>query len=355
MMTRWTLGSAAVVAMLVTGCERQADQSGATQPAPTRTTGAQEVVVYTAVDQVFSEPILNDFEARTGIKVRAVYDAESTKTIGLVNRLRAEKSRPRCDVFWNNEIVNTIRLNEEGLFQAYRAPAAAGYPERFRDPQDAWCGLATRARVLIVNTNLVKPEELPTTVRDLADPRWKGRIGIAKPLFGTTASHVALLFAKLGAAEAKSLLAAIKANGVQVLGGNKIVAEAVGAGRLAIGLTDTDDAVAETDAGHPVKIVYPDGAADGMGTVLLPNTVSLMKDCPHPETGKRLIDYLLSPEVEARLAEGPSAQIPLNPATTARSRVGELKDIRPMDADLAKGAAEFDAAMKYLEQEFLAP
>ena len=355
MMTRWTLGTAAVVAMLVTGCERQADQSGATQPAPTRTTGAQEVVVYTAVDQVFSEPILNDFEARTGIRVRAVYDAESTKTIGLVNRLRAEKSRPRCDVFWNNEIVNTVRLNEEGLFQAYRSPAAAGYPERFRDPQDAWCGLATRARVLIVNTNLVKPEELPTTVRDLADPRWKGRIGIAKPLFGTNASHVALLFAKLGAADAKSLLAAIKANGVQVLGGNKIVAEAVGAGRLAIGLTDTDDAVAETDAGHPVKIVYPDGAPDGMGTVLLPNTVSLMKDCPHPETGKRLIDYLLSPEVEARLAEGPSAQIPLNLATTARSRVGELKDIRPMDVDLAKGAAEFDAAMKYLEQEFLAP
>jgi len=340
-MTRLALGIAGVVAVLVTGCERKAEQP--------------EVVVYTSEDEVFAAPLLKDFTAQTGIQVRPVYDAESTKTIGLVNRLRAEARRPRCDVFWNNEMLNTVRLKNEGLLQPYRSPAAAAYPERFRDPQDYWCGMATRARVLAVNTSLVKPEELPTSVRDLADPRWKGRIGLAKPLFGTTASHVALLFAKLGAPEAKSLLAAIKANGVQVLGGNKIVAEAVGAGRLAIGLTDTDDAVAEIDAGHPVKIVYPDGAADGMGTVLLPNTVSLMKDCPHPETGQRLIDYLLSPEVEARLAAGPPAQIPLNPATTARSRVGELKDIRPIDVDLAKAAAEFEAAMRYLEQEFLAP
>ena len=63
--------------------------------------GDREVVIYTSVDQVFSEPILNGFEKAKGIKVKAVYDVEASKTAGLVNRLIAEKDRPKCDVFWN--------------------------------------------------------------------------------------------------------------------------------------------------------------------------------------------------------------------------------------------------------------
>ena len=116
----------------------------------------QPVVVYAALDKGFSRPILNAFEWKTGIEARVVYDAEATKTIGLVNRIRAEKNRPRCDVFWNNEIVNTIRLKQEGLLQACNPLEAANYPEHFKDPDGFWYGFAARARVLIVNTNLIK-------------------------------------------------------------------------------------------------------------------------------------------------------------------------------------------------------
>jgi iron(III) transport system substrate-binding protein len=58
------------------------------------------VVVYVSHDQVFSEPILKDFEKETGIKVRAVYDTEETKSTGTMNRLIAEKSNPQADVYW---------------------------------------------------------------------------------------------------------------------------------------------------------------------------------------------------------------------------------------------------------------
>lgn len=342
------LALAGVAPMLFAGCERQASEQRSSARDDRR-----EVVVYTALDRQFSEPILSAFTERTGIAVRAVYDTESQKTVGLVNRIRAEARRPRCDVFWNNEILNTLRLKSEGLLQPCQADHAADYPAQYRDPDGYWYGFAARARVIIVNTERVKSDEMPTSIRDLADPRWRGKTGIAKPLFGTTASHVACLFALLGEAEAKELLSAFKRNDIRVVGGNKTCAEMVAAGRLAFGLTDTDDALIELEAGQPVNIVFPDADPDGMGTPLLPNTLAVVKDAPHPEAAEKLIDYLLSPEVEAQLARGPSAQIPLHPETPVQSRVGRLEDIKPMQVDFARAAEMFAVAAEYIESHFL--
>jgi len=339
------ISSAAALAPAA-GCERGAlrDTSGAPQ---------QTVVVYTALDRQFSEPILAEFTRRTGIKVLPVYDAESTKTVGLVNRIRAEAQRPRCDVFWNNEILNTLRLKAEGLLQPCQPASAADYPGQYRDPEGYWYGFAARARVILVNTQLVPAEQTPASLRDLAHPRWRGQVGIAKPLFGTTASHVACLFALLGADEAKALLDGLKHNDIRVVAGNRTCAEMVGNGQLALGLTDTDDAIAEQEAGRPVKIIFPDSEPGGTGTLVLPNTLAVVRGAPHPDAAEKLIAYLLSPEVEARLAQGPSAQIPLNPRTTAVSRVARLEDLKPMPIDFARAAEAFPTAARYIESTFL--
>ena len=348
MTSRITAG-ALILGTLLTACTRQTEMPAS---GPARASGG-EVVIYTALDRQFSEPILDDFTARTGVKVSAVYDTESTKTVGLANRIRAEASRPRCDVFWNNEILNTLRLKKEGLLQSCNPANAKEYPQQYRDAEGYWFGFAARARVLIVNTDLVMAEQYPTSVSALADPTWRERTGLAKPLFGTTASHVACLFALLGEEKAAGLLGSFKSNAVQIVAGNKACAEMVAAGRLAFGLTDTDDAVGELDAGRPVKIVFPDAAEGQMGTLLLPNTLALVRGCPHPDAGARLIDYLLSPDVEGRLAAGPSAQIPLHPATTTQSRVGRLESIRPMKVDFARAADAFTTASRYIEERFL--
>jgi iron(III) transport system substrate-binding protein len=164
----------------------------------------EEVFVYTALDQEFSEPILEDFERETGIKVEAKSDVESTKTVGLVNAIIKEKNRPRCDLFWNNEILHTLRLQKLGLLDTYDAPAAEKYPRTYRAADGAWYGFAARIRVLIVNTKLVAEGERPDSIRDLTDPKWRGKVGIAKSLFGTTATHAAVLFAAWGDAGRKS-------------------------------------------------------------------------------------------------------------------------------------------------------
>ena len=163
------VGAGLVLALGIYGCGGE-----------TRTGKTREVVVYAALDREFSEPILADFEKKTGIKVLPKYDVESTKTVGLTNAILAEAARPRCDVFWNNEILNTLRLQEAGLLENYKSSAGEPYPAMFRDADGAWHGFAGRARVLIVNKDLVPEAERPTSIEDLVDPKWKGKIGIAK-------------------------------------------------------------------------------------------------------------------------------------------------------------------------------
>jgi len=314
---------------------------------------AEQVVVYSALDREFSEPVLDDFTKATGIRVLAKYDDESTKSVGLTNILIQEAGRPRCDVFWNNEILNTLRLEQKGLIDSYHSPAAAAYPEMYRSADGTWHGFAARARILIVNTKLVLPAERPKSIYDLADAKWKGKIGIARPIAGTTATHVACLFAALGEEKAVEFFRSLKANDVQILGGNKQVAQAAASGQIAFGLTDTDDGIIEVERASSVTIVYPDRESDNIGTLFIPNTLAIIKGCPYPDRAKKLVDFLLSPASEEKLARCESAQIPLNPAVTIQTRVETPKTVKAMPVDFAAAAAQWDAAIKFIEEEFL--
>ncbi|MEA1950544.1 MAG: extracellular solute-binding protein [Planctomycetota bacterium] len=319
---------------------------------------SNDVVVYTALDSQFSEPVFEAFSAETGVDVRSKFDTESTKTVGLANAIGAEAARPRCDVFWNNEILNTLRLEKAGLLEAYNPPNAKIFPAAFRSPKGLWHGFAARARVLIVNTELVPEGRRPDSILDLADPKWRGRAAMAKPLFGTTATHAACLFSVWGDQRAKEFFKRVKANQTKILAGNKQVALSVAAGRVAWGMTDTDDAIIELEAGRPVAIVYPDQSQDGsgdgdaLGTLFIPNTVAIIRGGPAAEQARRLVDFLLSPRVEKMLAAGPSAQIPLNTEVESTTRVKTPKQIKPMLVDFEQAAQKWDTAARFLRDEF---
>jgi iron(III) transport system substrate-binding protein len=314
--------------------------------------GDNEVVVYTALDAEFSQPILEQFEFQTGVKVLPKFDVESNKTLGLTQAIIAESHRPRCDVFWNNEILNTLRLEEHGLLTAYRPKMAETYPAIYRSPGATWHGFAARARVLLVNTKLVPADASPGSIYDLADEKWRGRCGLAKPLFGTTATHAACLFAYLGDENAQRLLSDMKANEVQIFAGNKQVAQAVSAGEIAFGVTDTDDAMIELEEARPVKIVYPDQGEKGMGTLFIPNTLAIIKDSPHQDQAKRLVDYLLTPAIEVELANSASAQIPLCSKVNVPLRVETPHTVRPMSVDFNQAAKKWDKAARFVRDLF---
>jgi iron(III) transport system substrate-binding protein len=200
-------------------------------------------------------------------------------------------------------------------------------------------------------------------VLDLTAKRWRGRVVMARPHFGTSATQAACLFDVLGRDEAKKFYRGLKANAVRLAPGNKQVAEWVGQGRTplgqpaAVGITDTDDAMDEVRAGRNVAIIYPDragGTNPRMGTLFIPNTLAILKGCPNPQGARRLVDYLLGPDIERQLAEGESCQVPLNPEVKAKlpPQIETPRTVRAMKVDFVKAAALWDEAAEFVAKEF---
>ena len=320
---------------LLTSCSRQ---------------NQNKVVIYTSVDRVFSEPILKTFQEKTGIKVEAVYDVEASKTTGLFNRLIAEAAHPKCDVFWNSEIVRTIILKQRGILSPYRSPSAQDIPPRFKDSEGYWTGFAARARVLIYNSDILKGKDLPKSIFDLTKPLWKGRVAMAFPLFGTTATHVAALWSYLGEGKTKRYLMALKENDTIIVNGNSVARDLVVKGRVPIAFTDTDDANSAIQKGKHVGVIFPD--KEGIGTLFIPNTVSMIRDCPHPKEASIFIDYILSHEVERSLAFSESAQIPVRTDVDRPKNIFPWSSVKAMEIDYEIIAKNMEAAMNFCQDLF---
>ncbi|MEL7498680.1 MAG: extracellular solute-binding protein [Planctomycetota bacterium] len=320
------------------GCMKQSDR---------------EVIVYSALDREFSEPVLKELSEELGLDIRPKFDLESNKSVGLANEIIQKKNRPPADIFWNNEILHTFRLQQAGMLEIYTSPQADRFPEKFQSATGHWHGFAARSRVLIVNTNrLPDADARPDSIYDLADPKWKGQCAIARPVFGTTATHAAVLLATVD--DGKSLLNKIFDNAVMV-GGNKQVAQKVASGEFAFGITDTDDAMIELDKAQPVAMIFPDQGADQMGTLVIPNTLAIIKNGPNTQRAKQLVDRLLQADIEIRLAKGASAQLPLandidQPWRVFKhsSLVTRKDELRWMRVDFAKAAESWDAQKEFL-------
>jgi iron(III) transport system substrate-binding protein len=308
--------------------------------------GDHVVVVYVSEDQVFSEPVLKDFERDTGIVVRAVYDTEETKSAGVMNRLIAEKSNPQADVYWANEPIRAEVLRTSGVAAPYRSPSAEGIPDRFRDPQGYWTGFSARARMLIVSKGA---RNKPASILAYTDPRFRGKAAIANPLFGTTTAHVAALFALWGDERGNAFLEAMRKNDVKIVSSNGESADQVAAGSFQFALADSDDVYSRQNQGGSVEGIYPDQEPNGIGCFIVPNAVVLVNGGPHPEAGKKLIDYLLSRETEKKLAYSDAAQIPLHDGVETPPSVGRLDTLKIMNISYAQVAAKMQAIQPRLK------
>src|SRR5262249_9457520 len=309
-------------------------------------TQAPIVVVYVSHDQIFSEPILKDFEKETGIKVRAVYDTEETKSTGAMNRLIAEKNNPQADVYWANEPIRAEVLQQQHIAAPYLSPNADGIPATFRDPQGYWTGFAARARVLIVHQD---ENPKPTSVFSYADLRWHGKAVIANPLFGTTTDQITALFVLLGDERAQAFMQGLHENDVKLSPSNGDSADLVARGQFAFSLVDSDDVVSRVNQHEPVTMVYPDQGSDEIGCLVVPNAAVLIAGSPHQGTGKKLIDYLLSKETERKLAFSDAAQIPLHSGVATPPQVRPIESIKVMKVDYAAVAAKLQAIQPFLK------
>jgi iron(III) transport system substrate-binding protein len=307
---------------------------------------SNEVVIYVSEDQVFSEPILKDFEADTGIRVRAVFDTEETKSTGVMNRLIAEKGNPQADVYWANEPIRAIVLKQKGISEKYNSPNSDGIPANFKDPQGYWTGFSARARVLVVNTG---EESTPSSIFAYTDEKWENKGVVANPLFGTTTSWVAALFTIWDADKAGDFMEEMKQNGTKMSTSNGESTMLVANKEFVFSLVDSDDATNAIRDGKPVRQIYPDQEEGGLGCLVLPNAAVLIKGGPNPENGRKFIDYVISSQTERKLAFADCAQIPLHEGVETPDDVIKIEELKSMQVDFETVAKKLQEIQPHLK------
>jgi iron(III) transport system substrate-binding protein len=312
------------------------------------------LVVYCSHDSVYSEEILRDFELQTGIRLIVRFDTEATKSIGLINLLIAERDSPQCDVFWNNEVLGTMKLQELGLLQPYKGDGFRRIPARYKADDGSWAGFAARLRVFIVNTENMTATRAAVAQRLNSKSEDLSRVAMAKPLFGTTLTQYSAVWSQMGPDELKRWHRSLRDRGLLEVNGNSVVKDLVASGRCDFGFTDTDDFFLAADDRKPVRLLPVVFGPPG-GTICIPNSVAIIRGTKRSDAARRLVDYLLSAEVETRLACSPSRQIPLGPVNVAELPIDvqlmiswaeqgiDLKSIRDSHAD----------CLEWLQSEYL--
>jgi iron(III) transport system substrate-binding protein len=294
-----------------------------------------ELVVYCSHDEVYAQQVLDDFTRETGIRVRTRFDTEATKSLGLINLISQERQHPRCDVFWNNELLGMVELREQGLLESYQGAGWKRMPEQFRDADGYWVGFAARLRVYIFNIQQASPDD--ETVASLLSLE-PSKVVMAKPLFGTTLTQFTVMWHLWGAERLKAWHTDLRLRGLREVNGNAAVKDVVAQGTCDAGMTDTDDYFVAVDDKQPVEMRpirvapvtsdQPDlGTAASTGapsdhehkmgtqdfTICIPNTVGIIKSTKRRAAAQRLVDFLTSANTELALAKAKSRQIPLGP------------------------------------------
>ncbi len=310
--------------------------------------GGDALVVYCAHDAVYSEELLQRFEQETGIPVEVRFDTEATKSLGLVQLIERERQHPRCDVFWNNELLGTLALQEQGLLEPYQGTGWQRMPERFRDPAGHWVGFAARLRVWIVNRNAAAADE--PTIQAILDTD-TARAAFAQPMFGTTLTHYTVLWNTWGEAKLKEWHVSLRQRGLREAKGNGVVKDLVAAEQCDCGATDTDDVFVAIDDGKPVDMLPI--RIDGQ-TIAIPNTVAIIKGTKHRPSAEKLIDFLTSAETELALAKAKSRQIPLGAVDDADvpAEVKRLRDWAAYSVDLRSLLPDRNACLAWLRKEY---
>ena len=361
------------------------------EPAPNSAPPADapgSLIVYCSADSVYFQPVLEAFTRETGIKVRPVFDTEATKTFGLVQRLINEQGDAAiADVFVSSEVLGMIRLSNAGLLEPYISQPAeeafskrGGYPRMMKAHDRTWTGFARRARVLVYNTKFVTKDDAPLRLAQLADPKWKGRVAMARPQFGTTRSQLAALHMISPSADDPTSgfsrwLDGLFANNVRLYDGNSSVVRAVASGEAYVGLTDNDDVHAGWANGWPIgmlrissqieDITHDRGPSHDPNAGSLLNfpesalqtfhTVGILKSSKRQTQARRFVDFVLSKQADQILSSGDAKTYTsyhpmlLDPLAGLDARM-KAPDLYFMDIDYEEIARHADAALKMFEE-----
>ena len=283
-----------------------------------------EVVVYTSRAEALFKPVIEAFNAAyPDIKVTVLNGSNSE----LAARILEERANPKADVLVNSDILTMENLAAEGVFAPNDSAAVMAVAADYRADDGSWVALTLRPRVIMYNTDLVSPEELPKKMTDLADPKWKDAIGSANSTNGAMMAQLVIMRNQLGEPATEAFIQGLLENNTQFFGGHTDVRKAVGAGELKLGLVNHYYYHLSKAEGAPVGIIYPDQEDGGLGLMVNSTNAGIIKGGPNPEMARIFVDFMLSPAGQKIYAER-NYEYPIVPGVPLAEGVAPLDSFK---------------------------
>lgn len=322
----WLVVAAAALFVIAAGCgsDSSDDADGGGQ-------GPEKLTVYSGRNEALVGPLLKQFTKDTGIEVAVRY-ADSAS---LAAQLVEEDSRSPADVFFSQDAGALGSLSKRGLLAAAPPEAVQAVDAKYRSKDDTWVGVSGRARVIVYNPTKVPEAEVPTSVFDLTDPKWRGRIAVA-PTNASFQSFVTAMRIQAGEDRTQEWLRGLKANEPKTFPGNLPVVEAVDKGEADLGLVN-----------H--YYIYARGAAIGQDKVVARNAfttngdpgalinvagVGILKSSKNADTAATFVKYLLAKDAQTYFAEE-THEYPLLGGVPTAAGLIPLSEIQSPDIDLS--------------------
>lgn len=311
--------------------------------------GGESITVYSGRNEALIAPILERFTEDTGIEVSVKYGSTSE----LAATLLEEGSRTRADVFIAQDAGALGVVEAAGLFAPLTDDVLGRVAARYRSPDGRWVALSGRARVVVYNTERLSPADLPASIMDFTDPRWRGRLAWA-PTNGSFQSFVTALRVAKGEDAAREWLLGIRANGVVDYPNNTSIVEAVGAGEVDLGFVNhyyLYGFLRERGEGFPARNYFT--APGDIGTLVNVAGIGMLAASDQQELAQRLIDYLLSADAQRYFAEQ-TFEYPVIDSVPAAEDLPPLATIQPPALDLGL-LGDLDGTLKLLRETGVLP
>ncbi len=260
--------------------------------------GGEVITVYSGRTQNLIGPLLEEFASATGIDVEVRY-GQSADLALLIDQ---EGERSPADVFISQSPGAVGFLAERGRLRSISDEVLALVPEEFRNGDGLWVGVSGRVRVLVYNRNLVDPDDLPASVFELTDERFRGQVAVAPPN-GSFQDFVTAMREIHGDDVALAWLKGLVANEVQTYPNNTAIVQAVARGDVPMGLVNhyyNFRAKAEDPNIPTENYFFPDG---DIGSLLIVTAIGVVATSDDPELAERLIQFMLSEKAQRFLSE----------------------------------------------------
>jgi iron(III) transport system substrate-binding protein len=304
------------------------------------TGGGDRLTLYSGRAEFQVKPILAEFTKATGIKVAARYGASAE----LAAQIAEEGSRSKADLFWAQDAGALGSVDKLGLFGPIPAAVASVVDTRFRAPDDTWTGVSGRARVVVYDPRKVPAAELPVSVFNLTEPKWKGRIGLA-PTNGSFQAFVSAMVLTAGEARTKAWLQGVKANEPKVYASNDLIVKAANDGQVDVGLVNHYYLFQLQSELGADKVVARNHYTAGTDPGALVNVagVGILKSSKRQIDAARFVEYLLSEPAQRHFAQvnfeypllaGVPTAAGLPPLQTGQGPTINLGDLADLDHTL---------------------